>query len=100
MNQRATLFVLLFMLQLFLTSSLLAETDESSVTLSIPNMSCISCEIRVGQALRAVEGVGDVHFDMDAKTVTVRFDERTDIEALKSATAEVGYPATVVTESG
>lgn len=91
---------LLALLQLLLASTALAGPDSHSVSFLITNMSCASCEIRVSQALNEVEGVLEVHFDIDAQTVTVRFDERTDIDALKSATAAIGYPATVVTEGG
>jgi copper chaperone CopZ len=92
--------VLVTLLQLLFGSVALAEPATHRVTFLIPNISCVSCEIRISQALNEVEGVLEVHFDTEARTVTVRYDERTDIDALKSATAAIGYPATVLTEGG
>ncbi|TVQ40221.1 MAG: heavy-metal-associated domain-containing protein [Wenzhouxiangella sp.] len=97
---------LVFLALLLITSLALAErdNDNEAVTLSIPNMVCMSCEMRIDQALLAVDGVVATRFDLDAKTVTVHFNaDVTSSEALTEATEAIGYPATIVsspTEAG
>ncbi len=81
---------------ILLTTLAVAEQAEESVTLSIPNMTCMSCEMRIDQALREVDGVVDTQFDLDAKTVTIQYNPaKTSIEALTGTTEAIGYPATV-----
>ena len=50
-----------------------------TVTLSVPGMNCATCPITVKKALTKVSGVS-----------------KTDVEALKRATKDAGYPSTVV----
>lgn len=76
------------------SASVLAATK--IVTLSVPGMACPVCPITVKKALDRVSGVSalDVHFDR--KEAVVTFDDaRTDVEMLKKAIADVGYPSTV-----
>ncbi len=81
---------------ILLASLAVAEQAEETVTLSIPNMVCMSCEMRVDQALREVDGVVDTHFDLDAKTVTIHYNPaKTSVQAITDSTEAIGYPATV-----
>ena len=74
-----------------------AETASSEVKLAIPNMVCMSCEMRVEEAVRQVTGVAGIEFDGEAKTALVRFDDsRTTLDQILAACEEAGYPATVL----
>ncbi len=75
----------------------LAEDGLEQASLSIPNMVCMSCEMRVEQAVTAVTGVAGVAFDAEDKIATVAFDpEQASLEEILAACDEAGYPATVV----
>lgn len=68
-----------------------------SVVLSVEGMSCASCVGRVDKALEAVEGVTAASVNLAAETASVTFLEgAVTVEALRAATAAVGYPAKVV----
>ena len=74
-----------------------AEQELHEATLSIPNMECMSCEMRVEQAVREVAGVAAIDFDAEAKTASIRFDaSQGSLEQILAACEEAGYPATVV----
>lgn len=73
-----------------------AESAEH-VSLSIPNMVCMSCEMKLEEALTAVDGVASVRFEGEAQRATVSFDaNRASIQAILAASETAGYPATVV----
>lgn len=75
----------------------IAEESMQQASLSIPDMVCMSCEMRVEQALTAVSGVAGVVFDGEANIATVSFDaNQTHLDDILAACAEAGYPATVV----
>ncbi|WIV52420.1 heavy metal translocating P-type ATPase (plasmid) [Marivivens sp. LCG002] len=68
-----------------------------SVVLSVEGMSCASCVGRVDKALEAVEGVTAASVNLAAETASVTYLEgAVTVEALRAATAAVGYPAKVV----
>lgn len=74
-----------------------AAASLETVTLSVPNMSCVTCPITVRKALERVPGVVKAEASLEDKTATVTFDEsKTDVSALIEATTNVGYPSTVV----
>ncbi len=74
-----------------------AEQQLNEATLSIPNMECMSCEMRVEQAVREVAGVAAIDFDGEAKTASIRFDaSQGSLEQILAACEEAGYPATVL----
>lgn len=92
-------FVALLMI-LLAASPAQAEDQLSQASLSITNMVCVSCQMRVEQAVTAVEGVSSVSFDEDGETVVVAFDpQATSLDAILSACEEAGYPASVVKRS-
>lgn len=93
---RPTIFIAAFVLLLGLEIAQ-AEQQLHQVTLSVPNMECISCEMQVGQAISEVAGVSSIEFDGEAKTVSIHFDGPQEIlEEILAACEEVGYPATVL----
>ncbi|MDH5360576.1 MAG: mercury resistance system periplasmic binding protein MerP [Gammaproteobacteria bacterium] len=76
--------------------SLFAQAKEQTVVLSVPGMTCSVCPITVKKSLAKVEGVITAESEFDTKTATVTFDDAlTNIEALRKATADVGYPSVV-----
>ena len=72
-----------------------AYPEQQTVTLRVA-MWCASCPFIVQRSLERVPGVADVTVSYGDQTATVTFDdERTDVAALTTATAEVGFPATL-----
>ena len=65
-----------------------------TVTLSVPDMSCSTCPIQVKKALSRVPGVSDASASLEKKEAVVTYDEnKTDVEALLKATADIGFPS-------
>ena len=61
-----------------------------SVTYSVPGVHCHHCRAAIVDEVSAVEGVEDVHVDLDAKIVTVQGAELDDA-AVRAAIDEAGY---------
>jgi mercuric ion binding protein len=75
-----------------LASVAMAKTQK--VTLNIPTMDCATCPITIRTALKNVDGVSSAKVSYEKREAVVVFnDEKTDIAALKKATADAGYPA-------
>ena len=71
-----------------------AFAGQQTVTLRVA-IWCASCPYIIRRSLENVPGVADVTVSYGDQTATVTFDdERTDVAALTTATAEVGFPAT------
>jgi mercuric ion binding protein len=71
-----------------------AVAGGQTVTLSVDNMSCITCGPIVKQSLLRVGGVTTVEVSLDTHTATVRFDDaKTNVAALVEATTNAGYPS-------
>ncbi len=66
----------------------------STVTLSVPGMSCGHCEAAVKSEVGKVTGVESVSVDLDDKDVVVTGDSL-DLDAIIAAVDEAGYEATV-----
>ena len=72
-----------------------AVAEEQTVTLDVA-MWCASCPFIVQRSLERVPGVADVTVSYEEQTATVTFDDdQTNLAALTTATAEVGFPATL-----
>ena len=70
-------------------------SQETAVTLSVPDVSCAHCEHAITGALGAVPGVDAVTVDIPAKTVHVAFDQgRVRLDEIQRILAAEGYPAT------
>ena len=77
-----------------LASPGLAVAAEKTVTLAVPGMYCEACPYIVKQTLAKVGGVGQVTTSLATKTATVTFhDQKTNLAALTTATANAGYPS-------
>ena len=60
--------------------------------LKVTGMTCGGCTSNVTQALKAINGVGDVKVSLAAGEATVQYDERlTSPDKLKSAVTGAGY---------
>ncbi|MEE9412512.1 MAG: mercury resistance system periplasmic binding protein MerP [Methylococcales bacterium] len=78
---------------LLLLSGLLFAAEQS-VVLSIPGMNCPVCPITIKKSLQTVKGVKTVNVKFESKLANVTFDDEvTDIDDLKQATENVGYPS-------
>lgn len=78
-------------------SSFSAFAEEQTVKLSVPGMHCASCPYMVEQAVTMVEGVKSVEATMEDRSATVTYDDTvTTVEAIRGATAAIGYDSTVV----
>ena len=70
---------------------------EQSCTLSVENMSCVSCPFIIKQALSDVTGVLDVQVSFEDKTAKVVYDDsQTNVAALTDATTNAGFPSSLV----
>lgn len=67
-----------------------------TITLSVPGMDCAACPIVVKKALAKVTGVQKVEVSFEKREAVVTFDDAgTDVQALRRATENAGYPSTV-----
>jgi len=73
-----------------------AHADNKTVTLSVPGMYCEACPITVSKALKKVDGVEKVAASFEKREALVTFDDaKTNVDALRKATANAGYPSMV-----
>ena len=73
-----------------------ARATDQTVTLSVPSMSCEMCPVTVSKALKRINGVEKVAASFERKEAVVTFDDaKTNVEALRKATANAGYPSMV-----
>ncbi len=79
------------------SSSLFAA--EKIVTLSVEDMTCMSCPYQVKKSLKKVDGVINATASLKTQQAVVTFDDTiTNIAALTQATTNAGYPSKVITE--
>lgn len=66
-------------------------------TLSVPSMTCSVCPITVKMALTKTPGVSKAEVSYEKRQALVFFDDaKTSAAALTQATANAGYPSTVL----
>lgn len=71
-----------------------------TVALNIPTMDCSTCPITIKAALVRVDGVASAKVSYARREAIVVYDDaRTDVDALKKATADAGYPAMIKSRS-
>ncbi len=68
--------------------------NETTITLSVPGMSCGHCESAIKSEVGNVVGVSSVAVDLDSKDVVIA-GAGPDVDALIAAVDEAGYEATV-----
>lgn len=62
-----------------------------TVRISVPDMACGHCAKTVEEALRSVEGVGEVEVSLESKEALVRASENVAEDSLASAVKGAGY---------
>ncbi len=73
-----------------------ARAAEQTVTLQV-DMWCPSCPYIIKRTLADIDGVKEVTISYAKQIAVVRFDnERTGVSALTQATADLGFPSTVM----
>lgn len=93
--------VLGFVLGVAVFTASAAFAAEKTVKLSVPDMFCASCPYMVKQAISAVDGVKAVEATIDDRSATVTYDDAAaTLEAIRKATADIGYPSTVFSAEG
>lgn len=65
----------------------------TTVTYSIPNISCHHCVHTITTELTDLEGVISVTADLETKKATISFEPPATEEKIKSLLAEINYPA-------
>ncbi len=91
-------FILSFILLAFvvLANSYAYAAESKTVVLDVPGMTCKFCPITIRKALYKVKGVIKATAEYETKTATIIYDpEQTNIDALRKATANAGYPSIV-----
>jgi len=74
-----------------------AAAAERTATFSVPAMTCALCPITVRTAMQNVAGVKSAAADFDTKSATAVFEDTVVSAAvIAEASANAGYPATVV----
>lgn len=64
----------------------------TTVTYSIPNISCNHCVHTVKMEVSDLEGVHSVDADVTAKSATIVFEPPATEDTIKSLLAEINYP--------
>lgn len=86
------LAISLFAASMAISPAVPAKTQ--TVVLSIPTMDCATCPITIKAALVKVAGVSKASASYQKREAVVVFDDsKTNIDELKKATLEAGYPA-------
>jgi copper chaperone CopZ len=64
----------------------------STVTYSIPNISCGHCVHTIQSEVSELEGVQSVVANQEARTATITFDVPASEEKIKALLSEINYP--------
>jgi copper chaperone len=65
----------------------------TTVTLSIPNISCHHCTATVVRETKDLSGVIKVEADVETKTATYTLENEASLGKVKQTLVEIGYPA-------
>jgi copper chaperone len=65
----------------------------TTVTYSIPNISCNHCVHTIQTEVSELAGVSSVKADVNTRTAIIVYDPPADEEIIKSLLAEINYPA-------
>jgi len=65
----------------------------TTVTYSVPAISCGHCTKTIETEVSELQGVQSVKAEIDSKKVTITFDAPASEETIKSLLAEINYPA-------
>lgn len=99
MRNIGSVIALLIFICLSVSDLSAATSYEATVKFSIENMTCATCPISVRKAMERVDGVKDVDVNFETKMATVVYDANlTSASDIGSASSDVGFPATELTE--
>jgi periplasmic mercuric ion binding protein len=74
-----------------------SQAGERTATFSVPAMTCALCPVTIKTAMSGVAGVKSVSTAFATKTAIAVFeDTQTTVAAIAAASANAGYPATLV----
>jgi len=62
------------------------------VVLNVPDVSCAHCKSAIEGAVATLPGVDHVAVEIESKSVEVDLDETGDLDAVKAAIEDEGYP--------
>ena len=62
------------------------------VLLNVPDVSCAHCKAAIEGAVATLPGVDRVEVEIESKSVEVDLDETGDLDAVKAALEDEGYP--------
>ena len=65
----------------------------SSKIYNVPNISCGHCVATIERELGEVPGVAEVRASLEAKQVTVDYDDEAVLSRVEEMLKEIGYPA-------
>ncbi len=65
----------------------------TTVTYSVPAISCMHCTHTIEMEVGELEGVKSVKADVDSKNVVIMFDAPASEDKIKALLAEIEYPA-------
>lgn len=89
---------IIFFILLLPGVSLKAQQQTAKAVISTPGVCCEGCKARIENYMRREDGVVSVNVDIKKKTATVVWiKDRSNIEYIKTAIANVGYDADDVT---
>ena len=87
----------LVMIVVLMLSAAPAIAAEKSATFSVPDMTCALCPLTIKTAMGNVPGVKSAEATFETKLAVAVFDDAlTSPEAIAAASADAGYPATLV----
>ncbi|TCS33498.1 mercuric ion binding protein [Paucimonas lemoignei] len=77
-----------------LCASPLALAKSQKVSLNVPTMDCATCPITIKAALVKIPGVTSAKVSYERREAVVVFDDsKTNVDELKKATSDAGYPS-------
>jgi mercuric ion binding protein len=77
-----------------------ALAKPQTVSLNVPTMDCATCPITIKAALSKVPGVSRTKVSYERREAVVVFDDsKTNVDELKKATSNAGYPSFIKTLS-
>lgn len=78
----------------------LVLAKSQTVSLNVPTMDCSTCPITIKAALTKVPGVSSAKVSYERREAVVVFDDsKTNVDELKKATSDAGYPSFLKTSS-
>ena|ERR1019366_4738080 len=93
-----TVILSLIMITGFTVSSYAQQKAIQKAIIKTPNLQCEACKTRIENHLAHEDGISSVKADYKRHTVTVTwYTDRTNIENIKTALANLGYDADDVT---